>query len=93
MALDPGNADALMALADIHRAQQRYGQAQLLYQRASAYATHRENARLSLAQLAIDQQDFARALQLLRDVLRDNSARTDLVRNIDVLENLVLLRQ
>lgn len=90
--LDPGNGDALMMLADIHRTNHNYNQADLLYQRASAYAQYRENARISQAQLAIDQDNYERALQLLREVLTANPARTDLRRNIDSLENLVLLR-
>jgi tetratricopeptide (TPR) repeat protein len=90
--LDPGNADALMTLASLHRAERNFNQAELLYQRASAYDLHRENALIALAQLAIDQENFERALQLLRDVVARNPARSDLSRNIESLESLVLLQ-
>jgi tetratricopeptide (TPR) repeat protein len=90
--LDPTNAEALMTLAQMHREDRNLDQAELLYQRASADDLHRENALVSLAQLAIDRDDFERALQLLHDVVERNPARLDLRRVIDSLENLVLLR-
>lgn len=90
--LDPVNAEALMALARLYYDERDYNEAELLFQRASAFDLHRENALLSLAQLAIDQENFAHALELLRGVMNNNPARTDLQRNIDSLENLVLLQ-
>jgi tetratricopeptide (TPR) repeat protein len=90
--LDPLNADALMALAFQYLEDSNYNRAELLFQRASSFDAHRDNALISMAQIAIDQEDFERALQLLRDVLSGNPLRTDLQRNIDSLENLVLLR-
>ncbi|HHX81376.1 MAG TPA: tetratricopeptide repeat protein [Pseudomonadaceae bacterium] len=91
--LDPANAEALMRLADIHRENRNYNQAELLYQRASADSMFRENAFVLMAQLAVDQDNPERALQLLRDVVRNNPGRSDLGRNINSLGNLVLLRQ
>jgi tetratricopeptide (TPR) repeat protein len=91
IALDPSNAYALISLADIHRNNRNYNRAELLYQRASAYGLYRENALISLAQLSVDQEDFERALQILRDIQREFPHRTDLNRNIESLENLVLI--
>jgi tetratricopeptide (TPR) repeat protein len=88
--LDASNAEALMALGQAYRDDRDYNRAELTFQRASAFELQRENALISLAQLAIDQQNFERALTLLRDVVSRNPARTDLQRNVDVLENLVL---
>jgi tetratricopeptide (TPR) repeat protein len=90
--LDPVNGEALTALARLYQDQDDYNRAELLFQRASAFDLYRENALLSLAQIAIDQENFARALELLRGVLNENPSRTDLQRNIDSLENLVLLQ-
>lgn len=90
--LDPANAEALLALAGIYRENRNFNQAELLYQRATAFETYREHAQLALAQIAIDQSNYARALQVLNDVLRRNPARSDLRRNIESLENLVLLQ-
>ena len=91
--LDPNNAEALMLLAGIHQDARNYNQAELYYQRASTNELYRENAYVSMAQLAIDQNDLERALRLLREVVERNPARSDLARNIDSLQNLVLLRQ
>jgi tetratricopeptide (TPR) repeat protein len=88
--LDASNADALMTLGRAYQEDRDYTRAELMFQRASAFDLHRESALVSLAQLAIDQQNFERALALLRDVIGRNPARTDLQRNVDVLENLVL---
>jgi Tfp pilus assembly protein PilF len=89
--LDPSNAYALMTLAGIHGNKRNYNRAELLYQRASAYGLYRENALISLAQIALDQEDFERALRILRDMQKEFPHRTDLNRNIESLENLVLL--
>ena len=89
--LDPLNGQALMELARVYHEEGAYNEAELLFQRASAFDMYRENAILSLAQLAVDQESYARALELLRGVLESNPSRTDLRRNIDSLENLVLL--
>jgi tetratricopeptide (TPR) repeat protein len=90
VALDASNAEALMILGQAYRDDRDYTRAELMFQRASTFELHRENALVSLAHLAIDQENFERALTLLRDVVSRNPARTDLRRNVDVLENLVL---
>ncbi len=92
IALDPSNAYALMSLAGIYREKGNYNRAELLYQRASAYDLYRENALISLAQVAVDQEDYERALQILRDTLKEFPDRTELKRNIESLENIVMLQ-
>jgi len=81
-----------MMQGQIYRVERDYGRADLLFQRASAYGAVRENALVARAGIAIDQENFDNALALLRNVVAGNPARADLRRNIDVLENLVLLR-
>jgi tetratricopeptide (TPR) repeat protein len=93
LALDPGNADALLQLGQLQQRDKNYAQAELLLQRASAYATVAEAATLTLAQVAIEQHNYDKALKLLRDVHASNPARTDLARNIEALESLVQLQQ
>ena len=88
--LDSSNAEALITLGEAYRDERDLNRAELMFQRASAFDLYRESALVSLAGLAIDQQNFERALTLLRDVVSRNPARTDLQRNVDVLENLVL---
>ena len=93
IALDPSNADALMSLAGIYRGKGNYNLAELLYRRAGAYDPYRVDAQILLAQLAMDQDDFEHALQILRDVLKVFPNRADLNRNIKYLEDLVLLQK
>ena len=92
LALDPSNADALMALGQIYRAERDFGRADLVFQRASAYGAVRENALVARANVAIDQENLDGALAHLRNAVSGNPASADLRRNIDLLEDLVLLR-
>ena len=80
-----------MSLADIYREAGKYERAESLYQRASADDLYRENALVSLAQLALDQEDFEHALRILRDIRKEFPHRTDLNRNIESLENIILM--
>ncbi|HVJ28756.1 MAG TPA: tetratricopeptide repeat protein, partial [Gammaproteobacteria bacterium] len=90
--LDPANADALLALGQIHRTDGDYGRAELLLRRASDYDAVREDALIARAEVASDQENFDGALMHLRNVVDSNPARADLKRNIDLLQNLQVLR-
>jgi thioredoxin-like negative regulator of GroEL len=92
LAADPANADALLALGRLYGTERDFGRADLMLQRASAYADTRELALLARAELAIEQEGFDGALVLLRDVVAANPARADLRRSIDSLESVLLLR-
>jgi len=91
LTLDAGNDEALMSLAGIYKDSRNYTQAELYYQRASAYDRYRENALISMAQMAIDQDDFDKALTLLREVVSRNPGRVDVRRNIEILEDMALV--
>ncbi len=90
--LDPTNAEGLLLLGRMYFDDRDFNRAELLLQRAAAFDLYRDSASIALAQVAIDQENFTRALDLLRDVVNRNPGRTDLARNIDSLENLVLLQ-
>jgi tetratricopeptide (TPR) repeat protein len=90
--LDPANAEALIALGQIYRTDRDYGRAELLFRRASDYGAVYEIAAIARAEVAIDQESYDDALTLLRNIVESSPARADLKRNIDVLENLRLLR-
>lgn len=92
LVLDPSNADALMSLGRVFRAERDVQRADLLFRRAGAYTAERDNASVARAELAIEQDAFDAALTILRNVVAANPARADLRRNIDVLEDIVLLR-
>lgn len=91
LALDPANAEALVLLAQLHRAERDYGRADLLLQRASDYPEVRERALVARAELAIERQDLDGALAHLQTVVSANP-RAELERNIELLEDLALLR-
>lgn len=90
--LDPTNAEALLRLGQLYLEDRDFNRAELVLQRAVSFDLYRESALITLAQVAIDQENFTRALELLRDVVSRNPGRTDLARNMDSLENLVLLQ-
>ena len=81
-----------MALGQTYRTDRDYGRAELVLRRASDYPATRESALVPRAEVAIDQENFDGALMLLRNVVDSNPARADLKRNIDLLENVQLLR-
>ncbi len=91
--LDPSNAEALLQLAEVYAEDNLYIQAEIMFERATAYDLVQQRASLGLAQLAIDQFDYPRALTLLREISAQNPERFDLRENIQILENLVTARQ
>jgi tetratricopeptide (TPR) repeat protein len=92
LALDPSNAEALMALGQLYGEDREYGRADLLFRRASDYAPFHDDALIARAGLAADQGDYDGALTLLRGIVAGDAAGAGLRRNVDVLENLALLR-
>lgn len=89
---NPANGEALLAMADLMKNNNNLIHASLYYQRAEGLLPYRERSRLNHAQLAIEQQDYKRALELLRQVKTDNPERYDLNVNIRSLEKLVLIK-
>jgi tetratricopeptide (TPR) repeat protein len=92
LTLDPANGDALVARGRLYRSARDYGRADLLFQRASNYGAVRESALVARAEVAVEQENFAGALELLQRAAAENPALVELRRSIDVLEDLVLLR-
>ncbi len=89
---NPTNGEALLSMADLMKDNNNVILATLYYQRAEGLLRYRERARLSHAQLAIEQQDYELALDLLRQVKTANPERYDLNANIRSLEKLVLIK-
>lgn len=85
----PDDGDALLTLAKIYHAAKKYEQANMLYLRAEALHDYTNAARLGRAQVAVDQHHYTEALTLLRKVYQANPTRTDLLSNIQSLENLL----
>ena len=85
----PANGDALLALAGLLRKQKKDERAKMYYLRAEALPEFKERAMLGRAQVAINQDQYGDALQLLREVYKGNPGRSDLLSNIQSLENLL----
>lgn len=85
----PANGDALMTLAALLRKQNNDERAKMYYLRAEALPAYKERAMLGRAQVAVNQKQYADALNLLRQVYKSNPGRGDLLTNIRSLENIV----
>ncbi len=92
LALDPSNADALLALGRLHQGERDYGRADLLFRRASAYPATLDASLVARVDVAIAQENYDAALTLLRSAATSSPARFDLTRNVDLLERIALLR-
>ncbi|WP_116367810.1 tetratricopeptide repeat protein [Parahaliea mediterranea] len=90
--LDPANGEALLALAESHRDTNPY-RASTLFERAASLPDYEERACLGRAQLAVDQHDYERALELLVRARQLNPHLGGLAANIASLQRLVALEQ
>jgi hypothetical protein len=63
-----------------------------LFRRATYYAEIREDALVARAEVAIKQEDFDGAIAHLRAAAIGNPTGADLRRNIELLEDIALLR-
>lgn len=90
---DPANGEALLTLAKLLRDQHRSERAVLYYTRAEALPMFRERALLGRAHLEIDRQNYSEALRLLRVFAETNPNHSDVLANIQSLENLVRSRE
>ncbi|MEP4889122.1 MAG: tetratricopeptide repeat protein [Aliiglaciecola sp.] len=86
---DPGNGDALLALAKLKTNSAFFAEADLYYQRAETLDAVALPAKLGRAQLYIDQQDYGAALAMLQRTHSEYPHRHDLLKNIRILTNLV----
>lgn len=85
----PDNGEALLSLATLYRQQNNIERAKMTYLRAESLSDVKQRAMLGRAQIAIDQRQYQDALVLLRQVYKSYPSRSDLLSNIQSLENLV----
>ncbi|WP_462163693.1 tetratricopeptide repeat protein [Pseudoalteromonas xiamenensis] len=85
----PSDGNGLLLLANLYREAGNRVDAVVYYQRASAIEEVKEAALLGQAQLYIDGKDYAKAVALLRQVLKHNPQRHELRANIKNLEQLM----
>lgn len=85
---DAANGNAMLKLGLLLQAQQKYSRADSYFVRASSFAPYQEMAWLSIAQIAIEQGSYERAISFLNKAYKANPARRDLIANIKQLERL-----
>lgn len=85
----PDNGEAIISLAQLYRDTKNTERAAMYYLRAEAIEGYEAQAMLGRAQLFINQRQYGEALTLLRKVYKSNPSRTDLLANIQSLENLL----
>lgn len=87
--LAPDNGEALLSMAVLLQQRGQFERADMYYLRAQSVQEFAQRARLGRAQLAIEQTDYALAMQLLQEVVRINPERYDLQSNIRSLQQLL----
>lgn len=86
---DPNHGHVLLRLAELYKAQGRQVRAELKLQRAVALPGVSQQARMNLAQLAIEQRDYEKALVQLRELYREEPNQPNLLQNIRMLERQI----
>jgi len=88
LALNPNQASVLVKLAQHYQHKQQFSRAQLYYQRAQVFPQFVKQSLAGLAQLALDQQQYAKALTYLEKLkpLSDNKQSID--KNISIIKRL-----
>jgi len=88
LALNPNQASMLVKLAQHYQQKQQFSRAQLYYQRAQVFPDYIKQSLAGLAQLALDQQQYTKALDYLQKLkpLSDNKQSID--KNISIIKRL-----
>ncbi len=69
LTLDPLNGPALLALAEVHRGQNRLAEAEICLEQAAQVTDSAFSAQVELAQLALHLRDYPRAVRHTRSAL------------------------
>lgn len=83
------NGPALILLGQLQARQNNFAVAELMFERAEVIPAVKESALLSRAQLMIDQQDYPRALAILRQTQQEFPDNYRLADHINSLVNIV----
>lgn len=86
---EPLLGDALLALAKVYQKQNLSQQAELYFVRATAIPKVKLQALLANAQLQIEQNNYAQALELLQQAARVEPNRRDIQQNVRELQKIV----
>lgn len=91
--LDPTNGDALVTMAKLKLLADQYAEAELLYLRAEQVEAVAFSAKLGRAQVYIYQGDYETALEIVEALIAENTNRSDLHKNAEIIRNLIRANQ
>lgn len=86
--LNPNQASVLIKLAQYYQSKQQFSRAQLYYQRAQVFPNFIKPALAGLAQIALEQAYYDKALAYLEKLKPLSSNKVNIDKNIDVLKRL-----
>jgi len=88
LSLNPNQASVLLKLAQHYQDKQQYSRAELYYQRAEIFPNYTKLSLAGLAQLALDQQYFAKALTYLEKLKQLSDNKLAIEKNITIIKRL-----
>ena len=86
--LNPNQASVLIKLAQYYQSKQQFSRAQLYFQRAQIFPEFVKPALAGLAQVALDQQQYGKALEYLERLKPLSTHKLNIDKNIAVLKRL-----
>ena len=89
LALNPNQARVLIKLAQHYQQKQQHSRAELYYQRAEIFPNYKKQSLAGLAQLALNQQHYAKALTYLHKLKRLSNNTLAIEKNITIIKRLV----
>ncbi len=87
--LAPGNGEALITMANVQKLRNNQQSAVMYYLRAETLPEFKTRALQGRAQVEIDRKDYAAALDLLRQLYKEEPNRQQVFENIQTLERIV----
>ena len=88
LALNPNQASVLIKLAQHYQSKQQFSRAQLYYQRAQVFPNFIKPALAGLAQIALEQEYYDKALAYLEKLKPLSNNKVNIDKNIAVLKRL-----
>jgi Tfp pilus assembly protein PilF len=88
LSLNPNQASVLIKLAQHYQHKQQFSRAQLYYQRAQVFPHFVKQSLTGLAQLALDQQHYAQALDYLEKLKPLSDNKQGIEKNISIIKRL-----
>jgi len=88
LSLNPNQASVLIKLAHHYQQNQQFSRAQLYYQRAEIFPEFIKQSLAGLAQLALDQQFYTKAVTYLEKLKKLSDNKQNIEKNISIIKRL-----